>query len=283
MKKIAILSLLTFVLFTAQSQNQNPTQNVCAGTTENYNITTALSGSTFAWTITPASGGTIIGTGNNINISWCITPGIYTVQVIETSSFGCIGDPKTVAVTIVPVPIANAGSDIVLCASSGASITLSAATVTNATSQSWTSSGTGSFNNNTSLNPVYTFSATDFTAGTVSFILTAFGSSPCGNDADTVTYTISTAPQLTLSSNSSICETFTLNLNSNIPGSTYSWTGPNSFTSSIQNPTVTNAIPLMSGTYNLTVSNIPGGCPNVTGNTNVVVNPKPTTSPIWHN
>jgi hypothetical protein len=285
MKKFTISILFILLAFVAQSQqNQNPTQNVCVGSTENYNVTTSLIGSTFAWTISPASGGTISGTGNNVNITWSTTPGgPYTVQVIETSADGCVGDPKIVDVTIKPQTVAFAGNDTTICVLTGTTTTLAAATVINAVSQSWTSSGTGVFNDNTLVNPTYTFSAADTAAGTITFTLTSVGFTPCSNSTDAVIYTITPAPILILSSNTPVCETFTVNLTSNIPGSTYSWTGPNGYTSTVQNPSILNAIPAMSGTYALTVSGIPGSCPNLSGNTTIVVNPKPATSPIWHN
>ncbi|MFZ4401432.1 MAG: PKD-like domain-containing protein, partial [Bacteroidales bacterium] len=109
MKKLTLfLFLMLLFAVTAQSQqNQNLTQIVCAGSTKNYNVTSTLSGSSYAWIITPSSGGTISGQGtNNINISWGNTSGTYIVQVIETSADGCPGDPITVAVTVVLPPTA---------------------------------------------------------------------------------------------------------------------------------------------------------------------------------
>jgi len=284
MKTLAILSLLILIAIAAQSQNQNPTQNVCAGSTENYNVTTALTASTFAWTIVPVSGGTIVGTGNNVSITWSAIPGVYTVKVIETSANGCIGDPKTVAVTIIAPATAIAGTNQTICTLVGSSILLSGASVSNAASQTWISSGTGSFNDNTLVQPTYSITAADQTAGSITFTLTAAGNAPCSNAISTVIYTITTAPVLTIANNGAVCETNALNLTSSIPGATYSWTGPNAYTSTLQNPDVSaNATLGMVGTYNLTVSSIPGGCPNLSASTLVVVNPKPTTSSIWHN
>ena len=286
MRIFTILGLLFLFTYSVKGQqNQNLTQNVCAGSNENYNVATALVGSSFSWTITPATGGTVVGTGNNININWSSIPGTYTVEVIETSADNCPGDPKTVAVTIIAAPTANAGVNQTICAIAGTTISLSAATAANYSALAWTGgSGAASFNSTTVLNPVYTITAADITAGTITITLTATGNSPCTDAISSVIYTINNAPVLTLTNNGPVCENNALNLTSSIAGATYSWTGPNGFTSSSQNPSVSaNATLAMAGAYSLTVSGIAGGCPNITGSTTVVVNPKPSTSSIWHN
>jgi hypothetical protein len=80
--------------------------------------------------------------------------------------------------------------------------------------------------------------------------------------------------------NGPICEGTPLSLSSSsITGATYSWTGPNGFTSSQQNPMVSNnATTAMAGTYNLTVT-INGIAGSVV-TTTVVVNPTPITPVI---
>src|SRR5206468_595930 len=55
-----------------------------------------------------------------------------------------------------------------------------------------------------------------------------------------------------------------------VSGATYSWTGPNGFTSNSQNPTRTNATALDAGTYSVTIT--VNGCTSAAGTTNVVVN-----------
>ncbi len=56
-------------------------------------------------------------------------------------------------------------------------------------------------------------------------------------------------------SNNPTCVGETLNLTSNtIAGATYRWTGPNGFTSSNQNPTISNIQTAMSGTYTLYIA-----------------------------
>src|SRR5690606_30942844 len=61
---------------------------------------------------------------------------------------------------------------------------------------------------------------------------------------------------------------------STVAGATYSWTGPNGFTSSLQNPTITSGIANNAGTYTLVVDN---GCASVPVTTNVTINTTPAT------
>lgn len=75
--------------------------------------------------------------------------------------------------------------------------------------------------------------------------------------------------------NNSPCETTTFNLSTpTVVGATYTWTGPNGFTSSIQNPSVTDATLNMSGDYNVVIALIPD-CPSLPGSVDVLVKPLP--------
>jgi uncharacterized repeat protein (TIGR01451 family) len=77
------------------------------------------------------------------------------------------------------------------------------------------------------------------------------------------------------SANSPVCEGATIELYGGPGGmSSYSWTGPNGFSSTLQNPTISAATSLDAGTYYLTVTN--GNCTGDPASTEVVVNPKPT-------
>ncbi|MBK9966927.1 MAG: hypothetical protein IPP07_19400 [Holophagales bacterium] len=58
---------------------------------------------------------------------------------------------------------------------------------------------------------------------------------------------------------------------STVEGATYLWTGPNGFTSAVQNPTIPNATMAKAGDYS--VSLIVGGCSSGTSTTTVVVVP----------
>jgi autotransporter-associated beta strand protein len=79
----------------------------------------------------------------------------------------------------------------------------------------------------------------------------------------------------TAGNNGPICEGSTLDLTaSNITGATYSWTGPNGFTSAEQNPRITNSTIAASGVYSVTAT--VGGSTSIAGTTNAVVNAIPT-------
>ena len=68
------------------------------------------------------------------------------------------------------------------------------------------------------------------------------------------------------------CAGGTLQLSaSTIPGATYSWSGPNGFSSTNQNPSISNASPTASGLFNVVA--VTGGCTSTPATTLVTVNP----------
>ena len=71
------------------------------------------------------------------------------------------------------------------------------------------------------------------------------------------------------SSNSAVTQGATIFLYGGPSGMTYSWTGPNGFSSNSQNPTIPDATEAMEGTYTLTVANEYGCADEAT--TNVVI------------
>ena len=85
-----------------------------------------------------------------------------------------------------------------------------------------------------------------------------------------------------IGSNSPICFGTTLNLNSSVTGGTgsysYSWTGPNQFSSIIQNPVISNVTTAASGPYGLQVTDANGCIANTNNTVSVTVNPLPDVS-----
>ena len=79
----------------------------------------------------------------------------------------------------------------------------------------------------------------------------------------------------TAGNNGPIWAGMTLNLTaSTVPGATYSWTGPNAFSSTNQNPTIANASTNASGPFSVTAAT--GGCASTPATTIVTVNPTPS-------
>ncbi len=72
-------------------------------------------------------------------------------------------------------------------------------------------------------------------------------------------------------SNAPKCVGTTLTFNSAAGMSTYTWTGPNSFSASTQSPSISNVTALAQGTYTLTVTNA-NGC-TATATTAVIIHP----------
>lgn len=88
------------------------------------------------------------------------------------------------------------------------------------------------------------------------YIVTATLSSGCAVSATTTVSENKTTPDITASGGSLGClSTITLNVNSSVSNATYSWSGPNGFTSTAKNPSVSTA-----GTYTATVTNPANGC-----------------------
>lgn len=96
----------------------------------------------------------------------------------------------------------------------------------------------------------------------------------CGDVKTATTNVTTTANSLSIYSSSptNLCNTTYLSANTNSASSaTYSWTGPNGFSSTLSNPAITNTSPTNEGIYTVTVN---FGCGDIqTATTNVSVSP----------
>jgi hypothetical protein len=97
-------------------------------------------------------------------------------------------------------------------------------------------------------------------AGT--YTVTVTNANGCSKNAQT-SVTVNALPNATAGNNGPVCVGATLTLSSGPSGmSSYSWSGPNGFTSTLQNPTVSaSATTAMAGMYTVTVTN-GNGCSN---------------------
>jgi photosystem II stability/assembly factor-like uncharacterized protein len=95
----------------------------------------------------------------------------------------------------------------------------------------------------------------------------------CSNAIEITNVTVEPIPTVpTASNNGPVYEDSLLTLSADsIAGASYAWSGPNGFSSNLQNPVVsTNASLLMAGNYELTVT--VNGCSSAVSSTTVVVN-----------
>lgn len=92
----------------------------------------------------------------------------------------------------------------------------------------------------------------------------------CISDTTTRQVLINPTPATpVLSSNSPVCPGSAINLSTAVTGVTYSWTGPNGFSNTAQNPSIAAATNANSGIYSLVVTQ--NGCASAPGTTQVSV------------
>ncbi len=190
-----------------------------------------------------------------------------TYQVVVSQN-GCVSQPGSTTVIINNIPPSpTAGNNGPLCLAQ--SLSLSASLISGAT---YTWSGPNNFSS-TQQNPTRSsLSLTD--AGTYSVIALVNG---CPSPVSTTSVVITTnTPAPTAGSNGPLCPGQSLQLTaSSISGATYSWTGPNSFTSTQQNPVINGVGTVNAGIYSVTASTSSCGVSNA-ASVNLVVNTLPT-------
>jgi trimeric autotransporter adhesin len=118
-----------------------------------------------------------------------------------------------------------------------------------------------------SANGMFNPSTAGIGSHTVSY---SIGVAPC-NATVTSTIQVTENPVVTATSNGPLCDGEDLQLTAQAgPGATFSWTGPNGFTSTQQNPLVPSISTNQAGVYTVTMNL--GGCTN-TSSTTLSINP----------
>lgn len=222
-----------------------PVAAIC--TLSTYNFTDATSSGT--WSNSPTTVGTINASGLfSSSASIGLTTISYTVGSCSAIYSFNVGSTS-------PAAIAGASS---VCVNN-------TTTLTNTVSSGvWSSSNTSI----ATINPL-NGAATGLSSGTV----TISYNNGCGTPASR-TFTVNgSVPILNVTPT---CSGSVLSLNATVsdPG-TYSWVGPNSFTSSLQNPTISSVTTNASGTYTFTTTTTIGSCTS-SAKVFAVVDPAPT-------
>ncbi|MFN5442758.1 MAG: hypothetical protein ACK48V_00860 [Crocinitomicaceae bacterium] len=126
------------------------------------------------------------------------------------------------------------------------------------------------------------YSATGLTSS--KYYRAKIGSGTCVVNSSSSLVTVNLIPDVPIVGNTGpVCVGSPLSLTSNtIAGATYSWTGPNGFTSTIQNPSVSSKVTsLMAGTYSVTAT--VNGCTSAPISTIVIINNKPNPPTVGNN
>jgi hypothetical protein len=226
--------------------------SVCAGSSVTFssNATNEGGAPVYQW----KKNGSNVGSNSSIYIDNALVNN-DVISLEMTSSASCVS-PTTVTsnsilMSVNPnlTPTVSISTPLTTVCS-GSSVTFTA-TVTNAGTTpiyQWKVNGTGVGTNSS------TYTTSTLTNG-ANVVCQVTSSASCNTvnpvTSNTVTMTVTTAPSAPVAtSNSPVPLNGTLNLfASTISGATYSWTGPNGFTSTAQNPSITNATPALNGTY----------------------------------
>ncbi len=245
----------------AQPGTADP-DHTCINSTEDYWVINTP-GSTYNWVL--SGGGTITqGQGSSaIMINWT-SEGTFSLSVTETltGTSLCSGVPVTLNIIVDPLPVSTATANTPFA---GGDLNLTGGP-DGMTSYSWT--GPAGFTS-TLQNPVIT-GVTDAAAGV--YTLTVTNSAGC-SATTTVNVTVTPVDHPSATANTP-CVGGDLILTGGPAGmASYSWTGPDGFTSSEQSPVITGVTAAAAGTYTLTVTNSAGVSSSAA--VDVIINPLP--------
>ena len=227
--------------------------NSCAGDSFYvYSNVQGLTGVTYSW----SGPNNFTSTSPNFNIQNTTTAnsGTYTLTVTGTGCTGPVTLTSSITMNVAATPVITASNNGPVCIGSTINLTGTVSTGT----YTWT--GPGSFTS-TSLTPSIT-NAQSVNAGT--YTLTA-DNNGCIAWASTYVTVMNNSPSVQAWGDSIVCAGMNLDLHSivmNMTAVTYSWSGPNGFTSTASNPTISSVTSAAAGTYTLTATGT--GCSGTT-------------------
>lgn len=168
-----------------------------------------------------ASGtGTFLPNANTINAVFVPSDfqksnGRATLTLASTGNGICGVSQDIVIINISPSPTISVGPDVTICADQSSKILTAVSTF--ASNVLWSTLGDGSFDNNTSFTPSYTFGVNDLANNKVKILAITQGIGLCNPVSDTLEISIVNRPTVSAGNDTSICASNnTLNLNGKI-------------------------------------------------------------------
>jgi rRNA maturation protein Nop10 len=254
-------SVTVFPSFAATVGSNSP---ICVGNVLTL-TTTSVAGASYAWTGLNGFSSTV--QNPTISNAQSNHSGVYTLT-LSLPGCGTASYVTTVQVNASPNNAIILGNSPVC---GGNAINLTANAITNA-SYSW--SGPSAFTANT--HSISRSSAQLSHAGNYTVTIVVPG---CGTSIKTYKVVVFESSNVVASGAPSVCAGSPMYLYAtSILGASYSWSGPNGFTSSVQNPTFSNVQPIQSGIYSVTATQ--GTCGTSSSTVNVLVSMRPSSAQV---
>ena len=159
---------------------------------------------------------------------------VGTIETVPESTCDRIFT-DTAIITAHGNPVVNAGSDTDICPSGDS---LSSATGSDYNELLWTTSGDGTFDNDTILHPFYTPGTNDISSVSVTLTLSATGFGSCNNTSDDIILSVNPSPTANAGNDTSICTGDTIILTAT-GGTSYEWSTGDNSVSTVVSPAVT--------------------------------------------
>ncbi|PCH93397.1 MAG: hypothetical protein COB85_07180, partial [Bacteroidetes bacterium] len=209
-----------------------------------------------------------------------LSSGVVTLILTSTSNGSCNTEVDTLAFNLVPAPVVNAGPDQNVCTDVNSVVLTGSVTGGSSTGQ-WSTSGTGTFTDNTTLTTLYIPSFAD-TTGSVILTLTSTNNGVCFPVTDSLMVIWSERPVVDAGLDDTICSDLAgVSLNGIITGGTSTgvWITSGTGTFSPDSATlnalyIPSAADITGGQVTLTLT-ATGGCAATSDNVTITINPAP--------
>jgi hypothetical protein len=262
------------------SISASPGNTICAGSSVSLTATPTNGGAApaYQWKLNGSNTGT-----NSPTLTLSNVANGDVISCVLTSNAPCLSAAtaasNTITMTVVPVPVISSvtATNPTVCYGTDGKITISGLAANTGYTLNYSKNGVPAGAGTITTNASGQYVLTGLGLGTYSNITVTSSTGNCTSAAAGPVSIVNpiTVPAPTAGNNGPLCAGNTLNLTASntLAGVTYTWTGPGSFSSSLQNPSVTGAAVSNSGAYTVTAHF--QGCNSTPVTTNVVVHPLP--------